>query len=108
MTTRYEAYLARKRAEFGDRFDTSDLAPAFVEWFNSEERVKVIDIRSQMTACGLVTVTTGWKPTFLLKRKVTDYGSSYVISADWHQVIAVKRDGRYLPLARLREQESGS
>lgn len=84
--TRYEEYIQRKQREFGDKFDTSDLAPEFIEYFNSGERIEV-EFRSKLTRevyetkRGTIGVTTGWKPAFILMLRKTSRGSSHLLSS---------------------------
>ena len=87
----YQDYLNRKRAEHGAKFDTADLNPDFIRYFESGQRIK---IRFQ---CGLVFsemfgtvgVTTGWKPVFLLMSNRSAAESSTTIGNDC-KVVAVK------------------
>lgn len=67
--TRFEQFCARKRLQYGERFDASDLQAHFVSAYNqgSDYRIKVV-FPSGETKWGHVGVTTGWKPTFLLMR----------------------------------------
>lgn len=83
MMTKYEQLLARKRAEYGDKFDASDLAPAFVPYFNSGQRIEVEPNHSTSgrPRRGTVGVTTGWKPVFLLMKRRTSLGSTDTLSA---------------------------
>lgn len=95
MTTRYEQFIARKVREYGDKFDTSDLAPQFVRYFNSGERVRVDFGYAQLT--GTIGVTTGWRPAFLLMRTSRSHGSSDLLSKD-DRIIAVKEGRAYRQL----------
>lgn len=69
MQDRFAQLCDRKRREYGERFDTSDLNAQFVNAFNqgSSYRVKVLFPCGE-TKWGHVGITTGWKPTFLLMR----------------------------------------
>lgn len=93
--TKYDQYVSRKIAEYGDRFDAGDLAPNFVRWFNEGARIRVRTDNYVRT--GTVGVTTGWRPTFILMHRSSDHGSWDVLSTS-DAVIAVQRGGRYLPL----------
>ncbi len=42
--SKYSDYIARKRAEYGERFDPSGLDPRFTPYFDSGERVRVLVI----------------------------------------------------------------
>ena len=91
--TKYEDFLWRKRREFGDHFDPSALAPAFVAYFNSGQRVKVaFAALGEMT--GRVGVTTGWRPCFLLMRTSRSHGSPWLIGK-LDRVVAVKQGRTY-------------
>jgi hypothetical protein len=92
--TKYDEYLARKRAEHGTQFDPSDLAPQFVRYYNSGERVRVQDKYGE-TRTGTIGVTTGWKPAFLLMATSRSLGSTELLSTD-DQVVAVKHGRTYV------------
>ena len=62
--TRYDELIARKRAEYGDKFDASGLAPQFVGAFNDRSRIEVEPRHSDRPRRGTVGVTTGWRPAF--------------------------------------------
>ncbi len=85
--TRYEELISRKRREYGDKFDTSALAPQFVEAFNKAPDYRVAipspahNIEEGKKAWGYVGVTTGWKPAFILMRSTRNYGSSVVLDS---------------------------
>ena len=84
--TRYEELITRKRAQYGDKFDPSELAPQFVEAFNRGQscRVAVPAFSGEpgKKSWGHIGVTTGWRPVFLLMRSSRCYGSSYVLKSD--------------------------
>jgi hypothetical protein len=89
----YSEYTERKRREYGERFDASDLAPAFVPYFENGARVKVRFGYGE-EAFGTVGATTGWKPVFLLMHNARAIGSSRTLSAA-DRVVAVKRGRGY-------------
>ena len=93
--SKYTDYIARKRAEYGERFDPSELDPRFAPYFDNGERVRVATYGLVLT--GTIGVTTGWRPAFLLIRRKTDRGSSWVLGANSH-VLAVKRGKGYQEL----------
>jgi hypothetical protein len=74
----FAQFLESKRREYGARFDASDLASAFVPYYESGARIEVQDGPDKVR--GRVGVTTGWRPCFLLMRRRSDRGSSYTIS----------------------------
>lgn len=86
MDTRYDEMVARRRAEHGEKFDASDLAPQFRRAYNAGDswRVKVPHMSGEdgRTQWGYVGVTTGWKPAFLLMLRRGQHGSSYLLRAD--------------------------
>lgn len=100
-TPKFDAFVARKRAEFGARFDASDLDPRFVEFYESGERIKVNEfgIDSERAAFGRVGVTTGWKPSFLLVRSSRAFGSSVLLGKKT-VLLAVKRGRKYEEVSR--------
>lgn len=93
--TKYDDYIARKEQEYGTRFDPSNLAPQFIPYFNSGERIKVSIKGHSQSVFGYVGVTTGWMPTFLLMRTQRSIGSCDVIGKP-DKVIAVKRGRTYV------------
>ena len=42
MSRSFGEYLKRKRAEYGEKFDASDLAPQFIPYYESGERIEVV------------------------------------------------------------------
>jgi len=74
----YKSYIARKRAEFGDKFDSSDLAEKFIPYFESGQRIEVTD-RYGNKSRGYVGVTTGWKPAFILVYNRRSLGGSWIL-----------------------------
>jgi hypothetical protein len=95
MASRYDDYIARKTAEYGDRFDASDLAPQFVRYFNSQERIRVDSHGGEHVRTGRVSVTSGWRPAFMLMHRSSDLGSSDVLGAD-DKIIAVQHGREYV------------
>ena len=80
MSRSFGEYLKRKRAEYGEKFDASDLAPQFIPYYESGERIEVVS--SWGTRRGRIGITTGWRPAFLLMCRVSARGSSDVLRAD--------------------------
>jgi hypothetical protein len=80
MRRTYNQYTANKRAEYGDKFDPSDLNPAFIPALESGQRIEV-KIYGEIKR-GTVGVTTGWKPSFLLMLRSNSRGSSYLLDGD--------------------------
>jgi len=99
--SKYQEYVDRKRAEFGDRFDPSNLHPQFRRHFDSGVRIQVTrtyDNGETWTRTGTVGATTGWRPSFLLVHRSSDTGSSDLLGPD-DKVTAVQvRHGKYLPV----------
>ena len=91
----YEDYIEQKRRQYGDRFDTSDLAPQFIEYFESGERIKVQTDEHVRT--GTVGITIGWRPAFLLMHRSSDHSSGDVLGTQ-DQVTHVQRGRTYVPL----------
>lgn len=81
--TKYEAFLCRKNAGYGSEFDPSNLAPQFVETFNTGKRVEVEFVSSTgevyNTKRGTIGVTGGWCPVFLLMLTKRSIGSSHTL-----------------------------
>jgi len=90
----YREFLAKKRAEYGEKFDASSLNPAFVKYFESGERVKVRIYSDDDERTGTIGVTTGWAPCFLLMRRSNALGSSDCIMPE-SRVVAVQHGRTY-------------
>ena len=73
----YQEYVKRKRTEYGDRFDDSELSSQFVPYFENQKRIEVVSVSG--TRRGRVGITTGWRPTFLLMLRSTSIGSQYIL-----------------------------
>jgi hypothetical protein len=73
----YKEYTEKKRREYGEKFNDSDLNPDFVKYYENGERITV-DFGYEKKR-GTVGVTTGWKPCFLLMLRKDSTGSSYTI-----------------------------
>lgn len=89
----YDDYLGTKRDQFGDKFDPSALAQEFVPYFESGERIRVVD--GEHVRTGTIGVTTGWRPAFLLMHRSSDDGSSDVLGLK-DRVTHVKRGRTYV------------
>ena len=76
--TPFEAFIARKKVEWGEKFDASDLDQRFVPYFNERRRIKV-RFFGTVTKQGTVGVTTGWRPVFLLLLTKRSTGSSWTL-----------------------------
>jgi hypothetical protein len=85
---------------FGEKFDPSDLAPQFVEYFESGERIKVETDHGEWRniRTGTISVTTGWRPAFLLIHRRNSDGSSDVLGAR-DRVTHVQYGKAYRPVA---------
>lgn len=103
MNITFEQFIERKRREYGDKFDPSDLAQSFVPYFNSGDRIKVDflgrdeeskPVYGHTVLTGVVGVTTGYKPVFLLMRTTRSLGSSLVLTPQ-DRIIAVKGSHGY-------------
>lgn len=83
----------RRYAQYGDKFDTSDLDKRFIQYYQSGQRIKVETCGMIMT--GTVGVTTGWKPAFLLMRTSRSIGSSWLLGKEC-KLLAVKQGRQYI------------
>ena len=70
----------RRTAQYGDKFDVSDLDKRFIAYYQNGQRIKVETCGMIMT--GTVGVTTGWKPAFLLMRTSRSIGSSWILGTE--------------------------
>jgi len=74
----FREYLDRKRREFGSKFDPINLSRRFVPYFESGERISVKFSWGEVKR-GTVSVTSGWKPHFMLMLRRSDLGSSWLL-----------------------------
>lgn len=98
----YTDYLTRAQRSHGEKFDSSSLAPQFITWFNTGQRIKVRTTYSSgetYIRTGIVGVTTGWRPAFILMHRSNAFGSSDVLDAR-DEVIAVQRGRKYHELVK--------
>lgn len=84
----YTELINRKQAEYGEKFDTSELSQQFVRYYNNGQRIKV-KTRWDEELTGTIGVTTGWKPVFLLMRTSRSIGSSTTLTNE-DKIIAGK------------------
>lgn len=95
-----EELVAIKRAQIGEKFDSSDLQPEFARYYFSKERIKV-KLWSKVSGSeecqfefvtGMVGITTGWKPSFMLLRSSRSISSSILLNDDC-LIVAVQQKG---------------
>ncbi len=79
MRKSFDDYIQRKKAEYGEKFDPSDLDARFVPAFESGERVR-LKFYGEGVKTGTVSVSTGWKPVFILILTRRSMGSSYTLN----------------------------
>ena len=89
---RWKEYQERKKLEYGDKFDSSDLAEKWIPAFCTGERIRVRFPWGEVKT-GTVSVTTGWRPAFLLIRSRRCHGSSDIL--DLSVVFTSDKVGRY-------------
>lgn len=83
----------------GHEFDASNLAAAdlsIILAHGHDIRVRVRDQRTGYERTGLVSRTTGWRPSFLLMSRRGVHSSSDILGPD-DVVVAVQRGGKYVP-----------
>lgn len=100
--TRYEDACARGRAQYGDRYEPPT-GQALIAAYNAEGRVRVVTTYpggETYTRTGTVSLTTGWRPAFLLMHRSSDHGSSDLLD-ERDEIIAYKEHGarEYRPVA---------
>lgn len=95
--TKFGEYLAKKKREYGDKFDSSALAKKFIPYYNSGERIAV-DFGNGVVKRGRVGATTGWKPVFLLVLTTRSMGSSYTLS-DKDEIVPITKQKRIQEVA---------
>ena len=91
----FQEFAKRKRIEYGDKFDPSELAPQFFQYFKTGVRIKIKFPNSLNEVTGTVGITTGWVPVFLLLRTSHSISSSHTLSED-DKIIAVKVRNKYV------------
>ena len=104
MQSRYDTFVSRGQYQYGDKFDASELAPQFIPYFNSGERVRVVTrwpSGATEERTGTIGATGGWRPAFLLIHRRNAIGSSDVLKAR-DEIVAVQRGRRYVAASRKR------
>ena len=88
----------RRTAQYGDKFDVSDLDKRFIAYYQNGQRIKVETCGMVMT--GTVGVTTGWKPAFLLMRTSRSIGSSWILGTE-SKLLSVQASykGKYIAVS---------
>ena len=85
MRTRFEGFVESAKARHGARWDASDLAPQFIEHYNTGYRIEVTTTYPNgetHVRRGRIGITTGWKPAFLLMSRRGAIGSSDVLGVN--------------------------
>lgn len=75
----YLDFVARGVERYGEKFDASDLAPQFIPYYESDQRIEILTEYGE-TLRGRVGVTTGWKPVFIFLLRSDSIGSSITLS----------------------------
>lgn len=98
MSREFDEFVERKRREHGEKFDPSELYEKFRKYFHTDRRVKIRayypDSGETYTRTGRVSVTTGWKPAFLLMHRSNAHGSSDLLT-ERDEVVAVQVGRKY-------------
>ena len=89
MTT-FKDYLTGKRADYGKKFDPSDLAEKFIPYFETGQRIEVKTEYGEIKR-GYIGVTTGWKPVFMLLSRYDSHGSSELLSKKTKIIKAINK-----------------
>ena len=76
----FNNYVERARAQHGDRLDLSELPEKFRPYFRERIRVRAPWGGDRPEKNGVLGVTTGWRPIFILMLRTGAVGSSYTIS----------------------------
>ena len=72
--------------------------------YRARVRVEVMNLRTGHVRRGVVGITTGWRPVFLLIARATSLGSTDVLGPD--DVVTSYRNGRdYTPVAKVVASE---
>jgi hypothetical protein len=83
----------RRRVTYGKQFSTSELAPQFIPYFESGQRI-IVKTHYGETLRGYVGITTGWRPCFLLMNNTRSVGSSNCLAASDEIVGTVNKFNR--------------
>ena len=89
MTT-FKDYLIGKDAEYGEKFDQSDLTKKFIPYFETGQRIEVRTPYGE-TKRGYVGVTTGWKPVFILLAKSNSHGSGEILDSKYEIINTINK-----------------
>ena len=89
----YDELTTRRKREYPDTWDASELDPRFIPYFESGDRIKVRTMGGEIT--GTVGVTTGWRPVFLLIRTSRSMGSSITLGPK-DEILAVQKGRAYV------------
>ena len=74
----YAETIQNKIHYFDSQFDGADLNPDFIPYYENQKRIEV-NFAYGETKRGTISMTTGWKPVFLLMLTKRSRSSSYVI-----------------------------
>jgi len=97
--SRYEDYQKRKRADYGSKFDESDIDQNLIPYFNNGDRIEVkeIGITYQSTIYkslrGTIGISTGWKPCLLLMLRKNSRSSSIILPPNCFEFVRVIKKG---------------
>ncbi len=91
MTTQdmLNTLIAEGRRQHGAKFDLSDLAPQFVPYLRNASVRLTVEHPIFGRRSGWIGKTTGWRPAFLLMRRINAHGSSDVLGAE-DKIVSVK------------------
>lgn len=79
----FEAFVADKLIDYGDKFNDSKLSKQFIPFWEKGPMVRVkVQFSYGEARWGWVGVTTGWTPTFLLMRNINSRSSSDTLTDD--------------------------
>ena len=107
-TRNLQATLTRLATEHGakwsDEYGADLLGSSLREHYESGRRVRVVTVygtgpdREEYVRTGVVGLTTGWRPAFLLMHRTSDHGSSDLLRSS--DVVSHVQQGRaYVPVA---------
>ena len=79
----FNEYIERKKQEYNEKFDQSELNKDFIKYYENQERITVLfcdkSDKEYERKRGRIGITTGWRPCFLLMLTSRSSGSSYTI-----------------------------
>jgi hypothetical protein len=89
----YEETIARRKVKYAVNFSDESIDKELIQFFNSGERIEVAEIQPKGTPVkllrGTVGITTGWKPCFLLMKRIDSMSSDILLIPGRYEFVRV-------------------